>query len=316
MNTKEILRVEALDKTYDIKKLFRPTLKLKALSNINFHLGRKETLGIVGESGCGKSTLAKVLTKLEGRTAGNINLLGKNYDDILVNEFHSKIQMVFQDPYQSLNPRKKALDIIADPLVINTDLPALERREQVMAMMKKVGLREEFALRYPHHFSGGQRQRLGIARALMLRPEILILDEPVSALDVSIQAQVLNLLLELQVEFSLAYLFISHDLSVIQHMSDRILVMYLGRVVEYGTRDQIFNNPLHPYTKILLESAPKTHREKSSETIIAKGELPSALNLPKGCAFGPRCPYVTATCLEAVPELLEKDGRQVACFEA
>lgn len=312
----EILRVESLHKSYDIKKLFKPTLKLKALSDIHFHLDKKETLGIVGESGCGKSTLAKVLTKLEMRTSGNISLKGMPYDQIAPADFHSKIQMVFQDPYQSLNPRKKALDIIADPLVINTETPQLERRDLVMAMMKKVGLREEFAQRYPHHFSGGQRQRLGIARALMLHPEILILDEPVSALDVSIQAQVLNLLLELQQEFSLAYLFISHDLSVIQHMSDRILVMYLGRVVEYGTRDQIFNNPLHPYTKILLESAPKTHREKSTESLLVKGELPSALNLPKGCAFEPRCPYATALCKEGVPELEMKQGRQVACINA
>jgi dipeptide transport system ATP-binding protein len=224
--------------------------------------------------------------------------------------------MVFQDPYQSLNPRKKALDIIADPLVINTELSSTDREERVFAMMKKVGLRDEFAKRYPHHFSGGQRQRLGIARALMLQPEILILDEPVSALDVSIQAQVLNLLLELQVEYSLAYLFISHDLSVIQHMSDRIMVMYLGRVVEYGTRDQIFNNPLHPYTKILLESAPKTARanDKNATSVILKGELPSALNLPKGCAFEPRCPYASQSCKESVPALEMKQGREVACI--
>lgn len=316
MNNEELLRVTALHKSYDIKKLFKPTMKLKALSDINFHLNKRETLGIVGESGCGKSTLAKVLTKLEGITSGSINLMGADYAAIEPKVFHSQIQMVFQDPYQSLNPRKKALDIIADPLVINTETNALDRRDRVMEMMKKVGLREEFALRYPHHFSGGQRQRLGIARALMLHPEILILDEPVSALDVSIQAQVLNLLLELQQEFSLAYLFISHDLSVIQHMSDRILVMYLGRVVEYGSRDAIFNNPLHPYTKILLESAPKTHREKSSESITVKGELPSALNLPRGCAFEPRCPLASPTCKEAVPELVEKNGRMVACYHA
>lgn len=311
----ELLRVESLDKTYDIKKLFKPSLKLAALSNINFHVNKKETLGIVGESGCGKSTLAKVLTKLENKTAGSINLLGKNYESFTASDFHSAIQMVFQDPYQSLNPRKKALDIIADPLVINTELSNTERSERVMDMMKKVGLRDEFAKRYPHHFSGGQRQRIGIARALMLQPKILILDEPVSALDVSIQAQVLNLLLELQQEFSLAYLFISHDLSVIQHMSDRILVMYLGRVVEYGTRDQIFNNPLHPYTKILLESAPKTNRENSKESITVKGELPSALNLPKGCAFEPRCPYAKVSCKESVPPLQIKNDREVACFE-
>ena len=311
-----ILTVKNLDKVYDIKKMFKPTLKLKALSDIHFHLEKKETLGIVGESGCGKSTLAKVLTKLEARTNGSINLLGKSFDEIISKEFHSKIQMVFQDPYQSLNPRKKALDIIADPLVINTDTARAEINERVMVMMKKVGLREEFAKRYPHHFSGGQRQRLGIARALMLHPEILILDEPVSALDVSIQAQVLNLLLELQKEFSLAYLFISHDLSVIQHMSDRIMVMYLGRVVEYGSRDQIFNNPLHPYTKILLESAPKTNRTKTADSVVVKGELPSALNLPKGCAFEPRCPFAKESCKISVPVLEVKQGREVACFEA
>ncbi|MGZ3787259.1 MAG: ABC transporter ATP-binding protein [Bacteriovorax sp.] len=312
----EILKVTNLDKVYDIKKMFKTALKLKALSDINFHVKRKETLGIVGESGCGKSTLAKVLTKLETKTAGSIELLGKNFETLTGPEFHSAIQMVFQDPYQSLNPRKKALDIIADPLVINTEKSEAEIKEQVLSMMKKVGLREEFATRYPHHFSGGQRQRLGIARALMLHPEILILDEPVSALDVSIQAQVLNLLLELQQEFSLAYLFISHDLSVIQHMSDRIMVMYLGRVVEYGTRDQIFNSPLHPYTKILLESAPKTNREKQKEHIAVLGELPSALNLPKGCAFEPRCPYARPSCKESVPLLEIKQGREVACFEA
>jgi len=311
----ELLKVESLDKIYEIKKLFKPTLDLRALSDINFHLNQKETLGIVGESGCGKSTLAKVLTKLENKTSGSIKLLGKDYESYSDSEFHSAIQMVFQDPYQSLNPRKKAIDIIADPLVINTELSNNERTERVMAMMEKVGLRAEFAKRYPHHFSGGQRQRLGIARALMLQPKILILDEPVSALDVSIQAQVLNLLLELQQEFSLAYLFISHDLSVIQHMSDRILVMYLGRVVEYGTRDQIFNNPLHPYTKILLESAPQTNRQNAQESIVVKGELPSALNLPKGCAFEPRCPYAKASCNQAIPSLEIKQGREVACFE-
>lgn len=316
----EILRVNSLDKTYDIKKLFHPTLKLKALTDINFHLNQNETLGIVGESGCGKSTLAKVLTKLEDRSGGEIKLHDKNFDELTSKEFHSEIQMVFQDPYQSLNPRKKAFDIIADPLVINFQKKSkedlLDRENQVYTMMKKVGLHEEFAKRYPHHFSGGQRQRLGIARALMLRPKILILDEPVSALDVSIQAQVLNLLLELQIEFSLSYLFISHDLSVIQHMSDRIMVMYLGRIVEYGTRDQVFNNPLHPYTKILLESAPKTYKEKSHTSIVIKGELPSAFNLPKGCAFEPRCSYATPACKLAVPLLENKNDRQVACFEA
>ena len=313
-----ILEVKNIDKTFEIKKMFKNKLLLKALSGINFELGPEETLGIVGESGCGKSTLAKVLTKLEVPTNGNIELLDKNYNDYDSKEFHSLIQMVFQDPYQSLNPRKKAFDIIADPLRINTNKSESEIKELVYAMMKKVGLREEFGSRYPHHFSGGQRQRLGIARALMLRPRVLILDEPVSALDVSIQAQVLNLLLELQKEFSLSYLFISHDLSVIQHISDRILVMYLGRVVEYGSRDEIFNNPKHPYTKILLESAPKIVVPEKHPTKLPTdpSEIPSALYLPKGCAFAPRCPDRTDLCTQSIPQLEEKSNRKVACFNA
>jgi dipeptide transport system ATP-binding protein len=313
-----ILEVKKIDKTFEIKKMFKNKLFLKALSDINFELGPEETLGIVGESGCGKSTLAKVLTKLEAPTAGNVELLNKNYNDYDSKEFHSLIQMVFQDPYQSLNPRKKAFDIIADPLRINTNKSEAEIKELVYAMMTKVGLRPEFGNRYPHHFSGGQRQRLGIARALMLRPRVLILDEPVSALDVSIQAQVLNLLLELQKEFSLSYLFISHDLSVIQHISDRILVMYLGRIVEYGSRDEIFNNPKHPYTKILLESAPKIIvPEQIPERVTSElSEIPSALYLPKGCAFAPRCPDKTDACTQSIPELENKSKRMVACFNA
>lgn len=313
----EILNVKNIDKTFPIKKLFKKSLDLRALSDINFSLRQEETLGIVGESGCGKSTLAKVLTKLEAPTAGSIDLLNKVYPSYAPKEFHSLIQMVFQDPYQSLNPRKKAFDIIADPLRINTDKSPAEIRELVLGMMKKVGLREEFQNRYPHHFSGGQRQRLGIARALMLRPKVLILDEPVSALDVSIQAQVLNLLMELQKEFSLSYIFISHDLSVVEHISDNILVMYLGRIVEYGPREQVFHHPKHPYTKILLESAPKiiggTHKQDAE---MLKGEMPSALKLPKGCAFAPRCPLKTHACEKEVPPLQEKEGRLVACIHA
>ena len=310
-----VLTVKSLEKIYPIKKLFKPTIDLKALNNINFTLKKKETLGIVGESGCGKSTLAKVLTKLEGRTSGEIKIKDRNFDEIPEKEFHSMIQMVFQDPYQSLNPRKKAFDIIADPLKINTNFSEFEISTQVYEAMTKVGLRAEFASRYPHQFSGGQRQRLGIARALMLKPEILILDEPVSALDVSIGAQVLNLLLELQEEYSFSYLFISHDLSVIQHMSDRIIVMYLGKIVEYATRDEIFNSPKHPYTVALLESSPKTNRSNQKSDFIVKGELPSALNLPKGCAFEPRCPKATDRCKNFMPELELKNDRMVACFE-
>ncbi len=313
---KPILEVKKLNKSFEIKKTFKKSQLLHALSDINFDLGPQVTLGIVGESGCGKSTLAKVLTKLEKPTNGSIELLNKDYNDYDSKEFHSLIQMVFQDPYQSLNPRKKAFDIIASPLRINTNKSESEIKELVYSMMEKVGLRSEFSMRYPHHFSGGQRQRLGIARALMLRPRILILDEPVSALDVSIQAQVLNLLLELQRDFSLSYLFISHDLSVIQHVSDRILVMYLGKVVEYGNRDEIFNNPMHPYTKILLESAPQvvaSHKKQTSK-LADSGEIPSALNLPKGCAFASRCPIRTSNCWDLIPELENKSQRLVACF--
>lgn len=253
---KSILEVKNLKKTYEVKKMFSSSL-VPALKDISFNLYENETLSIVGESGCGKSTLAKVLTKLESPTSGHIIIDGKDYDQIPDNEYHNMIQMVFQDPYQSLNPRKKAFDIIADPLRINTNKSKSEIEELVLSMMTKVGLRPEFRDRYPHHFSGGQRQRLGIARALMLRPKILILDEPVSALDVSIQAQVLNLLMELQNEFSLSYLFISHDLSVVEHISDRILVINKGEIAELGDAQEVFNNPQNDYTKLLLNSIPK-----------------------------------------------------------
>lgn len=312
-----VLEVRDLSKIFPLKKLFSRPLELKALTKINFHLNVEETLGIVGESGCGKSTLARVLTMLESPSSGELLLNGKNYRDQKGDEFHSSIQMVFQDPYQSLNPRKKAFDIIADPLRINTDIKEKEIRELVLQMMKKVGLREEFAERYPHQFSGGQRQRLGIARALMLRPKVLILDEPVSALDVSIQAQVLNLLIELQREFKLAYLFISHDLSVIGHVSDRIMVMYLGKIVEYGSREEVFKNPQHPYTKILLESAPHLQNEiLIKEDVPVFGEMPSPLHIPAGCPFSSRCPMVVPGCKTRIPELEMKQNRWVACFEA
>lgn len=316
--TGPILEVKKLNKIFEIRRPFKKPLNLKALSNITFELGPEETLGIVGESGCGKSTLAKILTKLENPTSGELSLQNTSYNDFDSKKFHSLIQMVFQDPYQSLNPRKKAFDIIAAPLRINTTKSEAEIKELIYSMMEKVGLRAEFGNRYPHHFSGGQRQRLGIARALMLRPRILILDEPVSALDVSIQAQVLNLLLELQIEFSLSYIFISHDLSVIQHISDRILVMYLGRIVEYGTRDEIFHNPKHPYTKILLESAPNRIlggiEKETMPPLIPAGETPSALYLPKGCAFAQRCPNRTESCMDSIPELENKSNRLIACF--
>lgn len=309
----ELIKVDNLKKVYTISKMFQEKKFLNALNGVSFDLKPGETLGIVGESGCGKSTLAKVLTKLEEITSGEVVFDNKKIQEMTGTEFHSFIQMVFQDPYQSLNPRKKAFDIIADPLYINENLSKEEIEKRVLEVMNKVGLRPEFKDRYPHQFSGGQRQRLGIARSLMLKPKVLILDEPVSALDVSIQAQVLNLLLDLQQELKLSYLFISHDLSVIAHMSDKIMVMYLGKIVEYGTRDQIFNDPKHPYTKILLESSPELHKS-GEEKIEVKGELPSPFNLPKGCSFQTRCPYVKEECKQKDIVLEEKYGRKVACI--
>lgn len=309
----QLIKVTNLKKSYTINKLFKETKYLNALNGVSFDLNPGETLGIVGESGCGKSTLAKVLTKLESLTSGEVLFNGTSFNNIKDDEFHAFIQMVFQDPYQSLNPRKKAYDIIADPLVIEAKLSKVEIDKRVIQSLEKVGLRDEFKDRYPHQFSGGQRQRLGIARALMLRPKVLILDEPVSALDVSIQAQVLNLLLELQIELKLSYLFISHDLSVIAHMSDKIMVMYLGKIVEYGTRDQIFNDPKHPYTKILLESAPELSK-KNHANIKVTGELPSPFNIPRGCAFQSRCKNVTDQCREQEILLQSCFDRQVACI--
>lgn len=315
---KKILEVKNLNKTFFVKKLFQRKYEVHALSSINLDVTSNETLGIVGESGCGKSTLARVLTKLENPSTGELRLLEKKYDDYSSHEFHSLIQMVFQDPYQSLNPRKKAYDIIADPLRINFKMTEDEIKKRVMDMMNKVGLREELQFRYPHQFSGGQRQRLGIARALMLKPRILILDEPVSALDVSIQAQVLNLLMELQKDFSLSYLFISHDLSVVQHVSDRILVMYLGRIVEYGNREDVFLNPQHPYTKILLASAPKMQSDKKHKNNIANNnelcEIPSPLDITAGCPYFKRCSLRSEICAKNIPLLEKKNNRLLACF--
>jgi dipeptide transport system ATP-binding protein len=272
---------------------------------------------VVGESGCGKSTLARLITLIEPPTAGTLSLIGRD----AVNPTHADrtplrraVQIVFQNPYGSLNPRKKVGAILEEPLIINTKLGAAERREQVRAMMEKVGLRPEYYHRYPHMFSGGQRQRIAIARALMLHPKLVVADEPVSALDVSIQAQVLNLLRELQIEFELSYLFISHDLGVVHHVSDDVLVMYLGRTVEQGPKDSVFRKPLHPYTRALLASTPSV--EKKRERMVLTGELPSPLNPPAGCAFHTRCPFAKERCHAERPALREIGDREVACHFA
>lgn len=306
-----MIEVKNLGKHYKIKNFMGTGHIVKALDGVSFTLMKGQTLGIVGESGCGKSTLAKTLLGLEQRTFGEIAIDGKNIDQLHARDRHKTIQMVFQDPYSSLNPRKKCWQLIAEPLLINSDLSKYEVRSKVDAVMAQVGLRPEHAERYPHMMSGGQRQRIGIARALVLDPKVLILDEPVSALDVSIQAQVLNLLVELQNKLRLTYLFISHDLSVVNHICDQIAVMYLGKVVEMGSRDKIFNNPLHPYTKALMASSPSLHGKVEHTPL--KGELPSPLNPPPGCSFHKRCPVAVEDCRIKTPELRDKFQRQIAC---
>ncbi|MDX1605227.1 MAG: dipeptide ABC transporter ATP-binding protein, partial [Candidatus Competibacterales bacterium] len=271
---------------------------------------------VVGESGCGKSTLARLLTLIEPPTDGRLEIDGHvvgDMSDAQHDRLRRYVQMVFQNPFGSLNPRKKIGATLEEPLVINTDLGRHQRRERARAMMDRVGLRPEHYNRYPHMFSGGQRQRIAIARALMLQPRIVILDEPVSALDVSIQAQVLNLLVELQQEFALAYLFISHDLSVVRHIADEVAVMYLGRIVEHGPRRAIFDRPRHPYTRALLSATPVADPRRRRERIKLTGELPSPLSPPPGCAFHPRCPHAFERCRRERPALLPAGEALAAC---
>lgn len=310
-----LLEIKNIKKHYDIKGTFGGGGTVKALDGISFNANAKKTLGIVGESGCGKSTLAKQLMRLEDPTEGTIHLEGRDILSFERSEYQSKIQMIFQDPYSSINPRKKAWQIIAEPLLINSNLSKEECRTRACDMMRTVGLRPELANRYPHMFSGGQRQRIGIARALVQNPEIVICDEPVSALDVSIQAQVLNLLMKLQDDMGLTYLFISHDLSVVKHISDEILVMYLGKIVEYGARDEVFLNPKHPYTKALMNASPSLDLEHLGKHVPLQGELPSPLNPPPGCAFHKRCPVATEQCKSVEPTLENKHNRFISCLE-
>ena len=314
----EILRVENLRKHYPVRRLLSPMAWVKAVDCVSFALQKGKTLAIVGESGCGKSTLAKVLMRLEPPTDGKVWMAGVDAVSLSRAQYVRHVQMIFQDPYSSLNPRKKIVDIVAEPLRINSATRGEELRQEVLQVLAKVGLSADFAERYPHMLSGGQRQRVGIARALMLRPEILICDEPISALDVSIQAQVLNLLMDLQDEFGLSYIFISHDLSVVRHISDDILVMYLGHVMEHGTREQIFASPQHPYTKVLLASTPTIERAlgDGERATAIRGELPSPLNPPPGCPFQKRCPSAQDVCRQKMPELRAVQGRTVACHIA
>ncbi len=311
-----VVEARNLQRTYAVRRgLFRAPAQLRAVGDISFRLERGRTLAVVGESGCGKSTLARMVALIEKPTAGQLTLIGAdavNPPNERKRELRQAVQLVFQNPYGSLNPRKKISAVLEDPLAINTTLSKPERADKAREMLARVGLRPEYANRYPHMFSGGQRQRIAIARALMLSPRLLVADEPVSALDVSIQAQVLNLLADLQAELGLAYLFISHDLGVVRHIAHDVLVMYLGHAVEQGPKSRIFARPLHPYTQALLASTPGL----SSQRIVLKGELPSPLNPPSGCVFSTRCPHVQPRCREERPALRALDERLVACHYA
>jgi dipeptide transport system ATP-binding protein len=290
---------------------------VRAVDGVSFTLAAGATLAVVGESGCGKSTLARVATLLEPASGGELRINGQP----IVTESDRKrlrlsVQMVFQNPYGSLNPRKTVGAILKEPLAINHRGDAGAREEAARAMMRRVGLREDQYGRYPHMFSGGQRQRIAIARALMLNPGIVVADEPVSALDVSIQAQVLNLMMDLQDELHLAYLFISHDLSVVRHIAGSVMVMYCGRPVELGAKTSLFEAPRHPYTRMLMAATPSVDPRHRKTTEVIKGELPSPLNPPPGCAFASRCPHATMRCTEERPEPRDVAGHLVACHHA
>ena len=284
---------------------------LTVLDGISCQLSKQQTLGIIGESGCGKSTLAKIFMQIEPANAGELLIDGQHYHELSLVEFRPKIQMIFQDCYSSLNPRKKALQIVAEPLIVAGKYSKEECLVRAQDTLAQVGLSREYWHRYPHMFSGGQRQRIGIARAIITRPQIVICDEPVSALDISVQAQIINLLLELQDNYQLSYLVISHDLAVVSHIANTILVMYFGKVVEYGQVEEIFNNPQHPYSKALLDSTLTIGRQKNRPVLA--GDIPSLYNPPTGCVFHSRCPLVQDICRQQVPELRLIQGRQVAC---
>ncbi|MCY1705049.1 ABC transporter ATP-binding protein [Pannonibacter sp. SL95] len=304
---------------FDKGHLSFPDKRVKAVNGVSFRIAKGEVMALVGESGCGKSTVAKTIARIYRPTGGKIRIEGEDIAGYGVRELlpvRSRMQMIFQDPYASLNPRQRVRDIVAEPLLEQTTGAAARREvaERTLALLAKVGLNTEHAGRYPHQFSGGQRQRIGIARALSVNPGLIIADEPVSALDVSIQAQILNLMMDLRDEFGLAYLFISHDLSVVHHIADRVGVMYLGFLVETGPREHIFSAPRHPYTRALLSAAPSIEKTRSRPEIELKGEVPSALDLPSGCCFRTRCPLAFERCRLERPTLKPiGGGAEVAC---
>ncbi len=314
-----LLEVKNLRKCFPIKKSITGKVlsELKAVDNVSFTLNPGETIGIVGESGCGKTTLGRTILKLHEPTGGQIIFNGEditNYSSRQMRHLRTDMQIIFQDPYSSLPPRATVGDILSEPVKVHKIVPEEEVRDYVLDLMEKCGLRDYYYERYPHEFSGGQRQRICIARALSVKPKLVICDEPVSALDVSIQAQIINLLKSLQKSMNLTYLFISHDLSVVKFISDRIGVMYLGSMVEFGSKEDIFSNPLHPYTKALFSAIPNPDPDEKMNRIALKGDIPSPANPPSGCRFHTRCPYATEKCSREVPEYKEyESGHFAAC---
>lgn len=315
---KNLIEVKGLKKYFDISVGAFKTKPLKAVDDVSFNIKKGETLGLVGESGCGKTTVGRTLLHLYKPTAGQIIFDGKVLKTKAdLNEYRKKATMVFQDPYSSLNPRMTVSDIIGEPLDIHKLYKTKkEREEKILELMSHVGLNSEHASRYAHEFSGGQRQRIGIARSLAVNPDFIVCDEPVSALDVSIQAQVINMFGELQEKMGLTYLFIAHDLLVVRHISDRIAVMYLGRMVELADAGEIYDHPLHPYSKSLLSAVPVPDPKiaRANQRILLSGDIPSPLNAPSGCPFRTRCPYAKDICAESMPEFREVSaGHFVAC---
>jgi len=321
MRSEILFEAKDLKKYYPIRRgVFRKTVGyVKALDGVDFQIHTGETLGLVGESGCGKSTLGRVITKLVGNSSGYLsydgseNLLELNEKQF--RKYREKIQIIFQDPFSSLNPRMSVGDSIAEGLRSFKRLSSTEISAKVSELLESVGLDPDIGYRYPHEFSGGQRQRIGIARALAIEPQLIIADEPVSSLDVSVQAQIINLLIDLRKKYNLSYIFISHDLRVVNHISDRIAVMYLGKIVEISSSNQVFNSPQHPYTQSLISSMPQMDSEQSAHISPLKGEVPSPINTPQGCRFASRCPRVMPVCRKTEPILEEvTPGHSVACF--